>query len=206
VVVNSTYAGLAGYRVTAEVYNIDLTLMYAQTVPVDIPSDSATRVFYLPGIPGLSTTYFVKLRADDASGNAVSSNFYWLSTQPDVFDWTAPDFPYAQLKTYADLTALQTLPPAQVSVTWNSEPGDSDQVEHVAVTNTSSQLAFFVHLTVLNGKGGADIAPVYWDDNYFELMPGETRRIDGSYPRKMLGGSASYIQVDGWNVVPASAK
>jgi len=58
----------------------------------------------------------------------------------------------------------------------------------------------------LKGEGGADIAPVYWGDNYFELMPGETRRIDASYPRKMLGGSASYIQVDGWNVVSAPAK
>ena len=142
----------------------------------------------------------------DASGNRVSSNFYWLSTQPDVFDWTAADFPYARLKTYANLTALATLPPAQVSATWNSEPGDVDQVEHVQVTNTSSQLAFFVHLTALKGKGGADIAPVYWDDNYFELMPGETRLIDASYPRKMLGGSAAYIQVDGWNVVSAPAK
>jgi exo-1,4-beta-D-glucosaminidase len=206
VVVNSTYQDLAGYQVTAEVYNFDLTQMYAQTVPVDIPADSSTRVLYLPNIPGLSTTYFVRLLADDASGNPVSSNFYWLSTQPDVFDWTAPDFPYAQLQTYADLTALETLPPAQVSVTWNSAPGDVDQVEHVQVTNTSSQLAFFVHLTALQGKGGADIAPVYWDDNYFELMPGETRRIDASYPRKMLGGSASYIQVDGWNVVSAPAK
>jgi hypothetical protein len=37
-------------------------------------------------------------------------------------------------------------------------------------------------------------------------MPAETRRIDASYPRKMLGGSGSYIQVDGWNVVSAPAK
>ena len=206
VVVNSTYADLAGYEVTAEVYNLDLTQMYTQTVPFDIPSDSATRVFYLPGIPGLSTTYFVRLLADDASGNRVSSNFYWLSTQPDVFNWTLPDFPYAQLQTYADLTALQTLPPAQVSVTWNSERGDVDQVEHLQVTNASSQLAFFVHLSVLQGERGADIEPVYWDDNYFELMPGETRQINASYPQKMLGGAASYIQVDGWNVVSTPAK
>jgi exo-1,4-beta-D-glucosaminidase len=206
VVVNSTYQDFAGYRVTAEVYNFDLRQMYTRTVPVDIRSDSSTRVFSLPNIPALSATYFVRLLADDASGNRVSSNFYWLSSKPDVFDWTAYDFPYAQLKTYADLTALQSLPPAQISVTWNSEPGDVDQVEHVEVTNTSSQLAFFVHLTALKGEGGADIAPVYWGDNYFELMPGETRRIDASYPRKMLGGSASYIQVDGWNVVSAPAK
>jgi exo-1,4-beta-D-glucosaminidase len=200
VVVNSRYADLAGIQVTAEVYNFDLRQMYSQTVKVDIPGDSSTRVFYLPNIGGLSATYFVRLLMNDASGNRVSSNFYWLSTRPDVFDWTVNDFPYAQLKTYADLTALETLPTAQVSATWTSETGDRDQVEHVQVTNTSPRLAFFVHLTALMGKGGTDITPVYWDDNYFELMPGETRRIDVVYPRKVLAGSTPYIQVDGWNL------
>jgi exo-1,4-beta-D-glucosaminidase len=79
-------------------------------------------------------------------------------------------------------------------------------VEHVQVANASSQLAFFVHLSVLQGEGGGEIEPVYWGDNYFELMPGETRLIDASYPQKLLGGAASYIQVDGWNVVSAPAK
>jgi len=51
VVVNSTYADLAGYRVTAEVYNLDLTQKYARSVPADIPADSSTRVLYLPTSP-----------------------------------------------------------------------------------------------------------------------------------------------------------
>ena len=58
----------------------------------------------------------------------------------------------------------------------------------------------------LEDEDGAEIEPVYRDDNYFELMPGETRLIDASYPQKLLGGAASYIQVDGWNVVSAPAK
>ena len=62
------------------------------------------------------------------------------------------------------------------------------------------QLAFFIHLTVRKGKGGGDIAPVYWSDNYFELMPGEQREITAKYPRSLLGGAQSYIAVDGWNV------
>ena len=206
VVVNSLYQDFSGYSVTAEVYNMDLTQIFAKTVPANFPEDSATRVFYLPQIDGLSRTYFVRLLLDDAGGNVVSSNFYWLSTQPDVFDWNAPDFPYAQLQTYADLTALQNLPAAQVSVNWTSEAADPDQVEHVTVRNQSQNLAFFVHLTVLKGKGGGDVAPVYWSDNYFPLMTGESRVLTASYPRKLLGGNASYIQVEGWNVVSSAGQ
>ena len=131
----------------------------------------------------------------------MSSNFYWLSTQPDVIDWTAPDYPAAQLKTYADFTGLQDLQPAKVSVAWNSVPGDPDQVDNVTVRNESKNLAFFVHLTVLKGQNGGDVAPVYWSDNYFPLLPGESRLVTATYPQKLLDGAVSYIQVDGWNVV-----
>ena len=70
---------------------------------VDIAEDSATRVFVVPPITGLSTTYFVRLALNDPNGNLVSSNFYWLSAQhirasrsvehnPDiqVDGWTLP--------------------------------------------------------------------------------------------------------------------
>jgi len=201
VVVNSLFQSFSGYSVTSEVYNMDLTQMFTRTTTVSIPEDSSTRVFYLPQINGLSRTYFVRLLLNDSGGNPVSSNFYWLSTQPDVFDWSLPDFPYAQLQTYADLTGLQNLPPAQVSVNWTSDQSGGDQVEHVTVRNQSPNLAFFVHLTVLKGKGGGDVAPVFWSDNYFPLLPGESRVLTAAYPKTLLGGATSYVQVDGWNVV-----
>jgi exo-1,4-beta-D-glucosaminidase len=154
----------------------------------------------VPDIGGLSTTYFVRLVLNDSAGNTVSSNFYWLSTQPDVNDFVGGDYRFAPILTYADMTDLASLPPAAVSITSNSEFRGADRVEHVTVRNTSSQLAFFVHLTVLQGKEGRDIAPVYWDDNFFSLMPGEQREVAGEYPAKLLGGAQPYIQADGWNV------
>ncbi len=118
-----------------------------------------------------------------------------------VIDWTAPDYPAAQLKTYADFTGLQDLAPAKVSTAWSSVPGDPDQVDNITVRNESKNLAFFVHLTVLKGQNGGDVVPVYWSDNYFPLLPGESRLVTATYPQKLLEGVPSYIQVDGWNVV-----
>jgi exo-1,4-beta-D-glucosaminidase len=200
VVVNSLYSDFPGYSVTAKVYNIDLQEMFSQTAGIDIAADSSTRVFTLPPIDGLSRTYFVNLALKDASGNPVSSNFYWLSTQPDVLDWKDVNYRFVPIQTYADLAGLQNLPAAKVSVTWTSEVAGQNHVEHVVIQNPSSQLAFLVHLTVLKGKDGSDVAPVYWDDNFFELMPGEQREITATYPSQLLGGVQSYIQVDGWNL------
>ena len=146
----------------------------------------------------------MRLSLDDAGGNAVSSNFYWLSTQDDLYNWDAATNIATPIGIYADLTGLAALPPARVSLASRSEDRDADRIEHVTVRNVSDSLAFSIHLTILKSGDGVDIAPVYWEDNYFELMPGEEREIAAVYPRKLLGGGSSRIQVDGWNVAASS--
>ena len=203
VVVNSGLGSYAGYRVTAKVYNLDLTEKFSQGAGVDIAEDSATRVFLLPQIAGLSRTWFLRLILEDPDGNRVSSNFYWLSTQDDAVDFPAQtEIAYTPIRQYADLTDLQSLPPATVSLVSRFEDSGSDRIEHVVLRNTSTVLAFQVRLSVWK-EGGGDIAPVYWDDNYFELFPGERREVTAVYPRKLLENRRSQIHLDGWNVAPA---
>ena len=204
VVVNSYYKAFAGYKVAAKVYNLDLTEKFSKTAPVEIGEDSSTKVFDIPQIDGLSKTYFVKLTLADAAGKTVSSNFYWLSTQPDVNNFARGNGVYTPTTQFTDFTALQDLPPAKVTVATRTEVKGADQVDHVTVQNTSSKLAFFVHLTVLKGKDGADVKPIFWEDNYISLMPGEKREITATYNTKLLGGAQASIKVDGMNLPEAS--
>ena len=81
-----------------------------------------------------------------------------------------------------------------------SWPVTRSLIEHVTAENTSSALAFFVRLRVTNGKENREIAPIIWDDNYFELFPGEKRELTATFARKYLGGGKASIQVEGWNV------
>jgi exo-1,4-beta-D-glucosaminidase len=199
VVVNSYYRAIPGHTVTAKVYNLDLAEKFSKTAPIDIPPDSAARVFELPDIAGLSDVYFVKLTLADKSGAVVSSNFYWLSTKPDVSDWARGNGVYTPIKSYADLTSLEKLPPTRVRMTSRAEPKGADEVSRVTIENTGKGLAFFVRLRVL--AGSRDVAPVIWEDNYFELMPGEKKVVTATYHRKDLGGAAATVKVDGWNVV-----
>jgi len=78
-------------------------------------------------------------------------------------------------------------------------------VARVTVQNPSSHLAFFIHLQVTKGQGGEEVLPVLWDSSYFSLMPGESREITATYLGADALGSNPVLEVDGWNVPPASA-
>jgi exo-1,4-beta-D-glucosaminidase len=198
VVVNSYYRAFPHHTVTAKVYNLDMTEKFSKSASIDVGPDSMTRVFEIPEIAGLSDTYFVKLSLTDVPGAVASSNLYWLSTKPDVSDWGRGNGVYTPIKSYADLTALEKLPPTRVRMSSRPEAKGSDELQRVTVENTGTSLAFFVHLRVLAGT--REIAPVIWEDNYFALMPGEKRTLTGTYHKKDLGGAAAMVKLDGWNV------
>ena len=48
-------------------------------------------------------------------------------------------------------------------------------------------------------QDGEEILPVLWSDNYFALLPGETREVNATYSARDLGRSAPTVEVDGWN-------
>jgi exo-1,4-beta-D-glucosaminidase len=200
VVVNSYYQPFKALKATAKVYNLDMTEKFAKDQTLDVPPDSSNRLFVIPELQGLTTTYFLKLALEDSAGKLISSNFYWLSTKPDVSDWDASVWYYTPTKSFSDLTALQSLPKVDLNVASNTERHGADSVTHVIVENPTPHLAFFVHLKVTKGQGGEEVLPVLWQDNYFPLMPGEKREIIATYAAEDLGRAAPVVEVDGWNV------
>ena len=44
---------------------------------------------------------------------------------------------------------------------------------------------------------GEEVLPVLWEDNYFPLLPGQTRQITASYQTLEV---KTLVEVDGWNV------
>ncbi|MGD0515450.1 MAG: glycoside hydrolase family 2 protein, partial [Terriglobales bacterium] len=75
-----------------------------------------------------------------------------------------------------------------------------EEVTSVILRNPSKNLAFFVRLKVDKGKGGEEILPVLWEDNYFSLMPGEIREITATYHANDLGSVNPVVEIRGWNV------
>jgi exo-1,4-beta-D-glucosaminidase len=61
-----------------------------------------------------------------------------------------------------------------------------------------------VHLRMTRGKGGEDLTPIFWSDNYFSLLPGEQKQVTATYDRSDLEGKAPILHVDGYNVTAQS--
>ena len=204
VVFNGAAEPVPGLRVRAAVYNFDLTEKFHREVTVDVPADASLRAFTLPKLDGLSTTYFLRLRLENSAGTLLSRNFYWLSTKPDVLDWPRSTWFYTPLDSPADLRQLSSLPPADVRADAEfliAASGRNRQgIADITVKNVGSSLAFLVRLKITRGKGGDEVLPVFWQDNYFELFPGESREIRATYDPNDLAGATPVSEVSGWNV------
>ncbi len=199
-VVNSRYQDAKGVRVVTKVLNLDMSEKFSNESAVDIPADGVAKVIGLPEISDLSPTYFVALRILDANGNIAGSNFYWLSTKPETVDWSRSNWYTTPTASYADFSALAQLPKVKLKVTERSERKGEDEMTHVTLENPMKDLAFFVRLKVDKGKGGEEILPVLWQDNYISLLPGEKREITATYRATELGTTSPYVEVKGWNV------
>jgi len=198
--VSSQYVDAKGLKLEARVFNLDGTQKFSRNTVVDAAADSTAKVFALPQIEGLSPAYFLDLRVTDGSGKVVGSNFYWLSTKPETLDWAKSNWYTTPTASYADYTSLAQLPKVKLNVLSRSETQGEDAVTRVTVENPSKTLAFFVRLKLDKGKGGEEILPVVWQDNYISLLPGEKREITATYHTSALGTAKPEIEISGWNV------
>ena len=64
-----------------------------------------------------------------------------------------------------------------------STQAGAQSITHLVLENRSTSVAFFVRLKVTHGKGGDEVLPVVWDDNYISLLPGERREVDAMTAR-----------------------
>jgi exo-1,4-beta-D-glucosaminidase len=199
-VVSSRYDDVPRLKLTTKIYNLDMTEKFSQESSVDAAADSTNKVLTLPVLTDASPVYFLVLRLEDSTGKLVGSNFYWLSTKPESLDWEKSNWFTTPTSSFADYTALSQLPKADLKIATRTERQGEESVTHIAVENPGKALAFFVHLKVDKGKGGEEILPVIWEDNYFSLLPGEKREVTATYRTAGLGSAKPDVEVSGWNV------
>ena len=194
-VVNNFYEDRKDLKLTARVYNLDMTEQWSKTAAVDVPANGNVSVFAVDWPEGLTKSHFLLLRLEDGGGKLVSENLYWLSTTPDIPNKLEEFFGFP--KSTMDHKGLATLPAVTLNV---SSDVDTPGRASVTLENPSDALAFFVHLALTQGEGGTEVAPVFWEDNYFSLFPGQRKTVSAEYYVEDLGGAAPAIHVDGWNV------
>lgn len=187
VVVNDLYRDFKNLMVTAQVFNVDMTLKYAAGEKVDIRADAVRSVLKIPETEGLTQTYFLNLELKNEAGDALSSNFYWLTTQNDAD---------------ADFGELMKLPQVELKATTGFREEGKEGVVRVTLTNASGQLAFLINPKIFIGLHGKELLPSYWNAKYFSMLPSSSREIEVRFNVDSLDGQRPHLMLEGWNIEP----
>ena len=212
---NLTNTPQSGLSVEAKVYSLAGAVLADQTASnITLASQQVLTRVLTPKVPAGNPVqvYFVELVLRQ-NGSLADRNVYWLSTQPDVVNWTKSlGQPVGVISSYANLQALQTLPQsaitASAATTTQAGPDGADRATTVTVTNTSpSTVAFLLRADVRRGTAGGQELPgdnelqsSIWQGNDITLFPGESQKLTVTWNSADLQGATPVVSVSGWNV------
>ncbi len=188
----------AGYRM----FDLQGKELFSDEQVVKLDENKSSKLFKLPAI---YSAVFLKLSLLDENNSKIAENFYWLPAKPDVYDWEKTNWFYTPIKNSADLKSLNYLPAAEVEVEAGfKKRKEPENLIKVTLTNKSNRVAFFTCLTLRNSNKET-IWPVFWDDNYISLLPGESEVLQCLIPGSQLPENLELL-VSGWNVKEQTLK
>ena len=177
------HAGLRpGLKASVQVLNMDATVAWEKEVTVDSREDTTEKCIKLEFPDGLSQVHFIKLTLEE-NGKAVSENFYHRS------------------KVENNYQALKQLPKVSLRAQTQYDKGDDGEWKaEVTVENRSQTPALMVRLNIVGDKDGKQFLPIFYSDNYFALLPGETKVVRVHWKDVDTRGNAPLLKVSGYNV------
>ena len=170
----------------------------------NIRSNISQLIYKLPELKNLTPVWFLDLRIYDKNNKEIDNSIYWLSQKKDILDYQAYkklSWPfYTPTSQFADFTALDQLP--KVKLGYDYQFGKDEKFGKISlkVKNSSATIAFFLYMDVINPATHQPILPVYWNDNYVTLLPGEERVYEASYYISDSDGTRPIVAIKGWNV------
>lgn len=196
--------------VKIRIFDINSREIFADEWKGDIVTNTSKSIYKLPEINGLTPVYFLDLRISDQNNREVDNSIYWLSTKKDILDYAAsaklPWPYYTPTKQYADYTALDKLPSVKPDFDYQFSKEDEYGIINLKIKNPSQAIAFFLFLDVIDSTSGKPVLPVYFDDNYVTLLPGEERSYTAKYFLRDSDGMRPIVTITGWNVNKVTMK
>lgn len=192
-VCNDYLSSFSKYKVTAQVYDINSKKVYEKTQTTDIPADGVVNDLFKIEFPaGISQVHFIKLRLYNNKGKEIASTFYWRSS--DKYEGpktlTGP--------TTSGFESLSGLKKTQVKTTYKTRQEQGRHYIDAEIKNNTSTLAFFTQLQLLDPEG-KPVRPSFYTDNFFSLLPGESKKITIETSSANFPSQATFV-VKGWNV------
>lgn len=201
--VSSSAEAAPKLKATIRVLDLDLKDIIAKTVEFGLAADEVKILDVLRLPANLPPAYFLDLRLYKEKNQLVDANFYCLSSKPETLDEANSTWYVTPIKDFADLTALNDLKPVTLKVGKKAAKDGPLTRITVDLSNPSAGLALMAEIRIVRDASGELVLPVYLDDNYVTLLPGETRKITGLVSTEDLAGENPIVKVRGWNVLAA---
>jgi exo-1,4-beta-D-glucosaminidase len=200
-VMNNTAKKSGDLTAVINVLDANSKSILKKSLPVSgIGSLETKELFSLPDNLNVSKTYFLDLRLFDKQRQLVSNNFYVLSTQKDSLAEKKSTWYITPQSQFADLTLLENLPKVKLQKSETVSQKGENTVIHVKLKNPSQHVAFMVYMDLKKGQSNESVVPVFWNENYFTLLPGEERTVSVSVHKTDLAGQKGRVIAGGWNV------
>ena len=141
---------------------------------------------------GIEGPCFVDLELKKGK-EVVSRNFYCVAQNDNEYDWAAGNWFITPIRKYADLSFVTALPQAKLEL----QARKADDGFQLTLTNHSEVIAYQNILKALDKKGQL-IPAALWSDNFFALVPGESRTVLCRLPEGVKDVEWGF---SGWNGV-----
>ncbi len=201
---NEDLAEAKDLTVKIRIFDLNSREIFSDQWKGNIKSNISQFIYKLPEVKNLTPVWFLDLRIYDKSNQEVDNSIYWLSKKKDILDYEAYkklSWPfYTATKQFADFTALDQLPKVNLNYDYQFNQDEKFGKITLKVKNPSTSIAFFIFLDVVNPSTQQPILPIYWNDNYVTLLPGEERTYDASYFLSDSDGNRPVLEVKAWNV------
>ncbi len=184
---NTTAEAREDLTFTLEVYDMNGQFLHETSTTRDMAADEQTMWKKLPGFSGATDILYIITSVTDKDGQELANNFTWINR-------TVP-------QKYSDLSTLDAVDVIAQKGLF-TQTGDT-VTGSVTLKNTSDTPALMIRLKTLD-ENGERVLPVYYDDNYISLMPGESQTITLEFDRQYLTGTDLTLAVEGWNINSAT--
>ncbi|MBP2472144.1 hypothetical protein JOF53_001016 [Crossiella equi] len=178
VAVNHTVNPLAG-AVTAALYDLSgRQLGSPRRQEVSVAASAKAEAFAVPFAAALPALHLLRLTWTDPKGAVLSENTYW------------------RYRTPGDLRQLNSLARTRVATRVRRQQNGSLTA---VLRNEGRTVAALLRLSLRDKRSGERVLPTTYSDNYFWLLPGESRTVTLTWKAKHLPSGQPQLVVEGYN-------
>ena len=184
ILVNATPTAKQDLQTVVEVFDISGVLVRKDVYTSNIPADGKLVLGKVKFPPYTSDIKFIRTRVIASGGEQLAEDFSWTNT-----------------RAYQDYAVLNRIPKTHVKSEILEVNNEAGIIKGKALlSNDTKTPALLVRLKTLIGNTEERVLPVYYDDNYISLMPGESKTISFEFDAKRLNGANMSFAVEGWNL------